>query len=110
MGRSCLYGLYPLIMAERPAKTRADPAGRNALIPLESQLGPCSTFPPADIEERLDYGDLPGIVLPSEEDRRPELRSYATVHLEEEIRREALVKEWGAFLNLLRMAAISHAA
>lgn len=27
------------------------------------------------------------------------LRSYVTAHLEEKIRREALVKDWGAFVN-----------
>jgi len=43
-------------------------------------------------------------VLLNEEDRGPILRSYVTVHLEEEIRREALVKDWGAFVNFLRLA------
>jgi predicted AAA+ superfamily ATPase len=53
----------------------------------------------------LAHGKLPGIVLLSEEDRQPVLRSYVTVHLEEEIRREALVRDWGAFVNFLRLAA-----
>ena len=33
------------------------------------------------------------------------LKSFVAVHLEEEIRREALVKDWGAFVNFLRLAA-----
>jgi diacylglycerol kinase len=31
---------------------------------------------------------------------------HAAIHLEEEIRREALVKEWSAFLRFLRLAAL----
>ena len=34
------------------------------------------------------------------------MRSYATIYLEEEIRREGYVKDWGAFLNFLKLAAI----
>ncbi len=33
------------------------------------------------------------------------LRSYVITHLEEEIRREALVKDWSAFLRFLQLAA-----
>lgn len=33
-------------------------------------------------------------------------RTYATIYLEEEIRREGYVKDWGAFLNFLKLAAM----
>ena len=33
------------------------------------------------------------------------LKAYAFVHLEEEIRREALVKDWGAFVRFMQLAA-----
>jgi predicted AAA+ superfamily ATPase len=62
-------------------------------------------FPSAGLVERLAYGDLPGIVLLPEADRADVLRGYAIAHLEEEIRREALVKDWGAFLRFLQLAA-----
>jgi predicted AAA+ superfamily ATPase len=62
-------------------------------------------FPVATIEERLAFGDLPGIVTAPVADRADLLRSYALVYLEEEIRREALVKDWGAFVRFLRLAA-----
>jgi hypothetical protein len=75
------------------------------LVPPGRRASLRSTFPPADLAERLAYGDLPGVVLLDEEDRAPILRSYVTAHLEEEIRREALVKDWGAFVNFLRLAA-----
>ena len=104
-GRAILYRLYPLILPERPPLgTDCSPTEHPLIRPTGG--GPLeSTFPPADIEERLAYGDLPGIVLLNEEDRKPVLRSFASVHLEEEIRREALVKDWGAFVNFLRLAA-----
>jgi len=57
------------------------------------------------LEERLAYGELPGIALMPEDDRGPILQSYAIAHLEEEIRKEALVGNWGAFVNFLRLAA-----
>jgi predicted AAA+ superfamily ATPase len=97
--------LFPLILAERPSKEPAYAARLDPMIPMAGRAELGSTFPPAGLEERLAYGELPGIVLLSEEDRRPVLRSYVTVHLEEEIRREALVRDWGAFVNFLRLAA-----
>jgi len=54
---------------------------------------------------RLAYGDLPGIFIADEKDRVDLLKTYAFVHLEEEIRREALVKDWGAFVRFLKLAA-----
>jgi predicted AAA+ superfamily ATPase len=39
------------------------------------------------------------------EDRAPLLKAFATAHLEEEIRREASVKEWGPFVRFLHLAA-----
>jgi predicted AAA+ superfamily ATPase len=104
-GRAILYRLYPLMLPERPSVGPDQPSAVKPLIPLAEEAALRSTFPPADIEERLAYGELPGIVLLSEEDRKLMLRSFASVHLEEEIRREALVKDWGAFVNFLRLAA-----
>ncbi|MFH1573598.1 MAG: AAA family ATPase [Acidobacteriota bacterium] len=104
-GRSILHRLFPLILPERPPMGHEHLSARSPLIPLESSPKLRSAFPPADLEERLAYGDLPGIVLLDEEDRRQVLRSFVAIHLEEEIRREALVKDWGAFVNFLRLAA-----
>lgn len=104
-GRAILYRLYPLMLPERPSAGSGQPSAVKPLIPLAGEAILRSTFPPADIEERLAYGELPGIVLLDEEDRKLMLRSFASVHLEEELRREALVKDWGAFVNFLRLAA-----
>jgi predicted AAA+ superfamily ATPase len=104
-GRAILYRLYPLMLPERPPAGPEQSSAAKPLIPLACEATLRSTFPPADIDERLAYGELPGIVLLNEEDRKLMLRSFASVHLEEELRREALVKDWGAFVNFLRLAA-----
>ncbi len=59
-------------------------------------------FPPADLETRLIYGELPGVVTAPKADRASILRAYAFVHLKEEMRREALVKDWAAFVTYAR--------
>ncbi len=101
-GRSLLHRLLPLVLAERPAPAGAFAA--SLVLPMPpTKAG--STFPAADLEERLAYGDLPGVVLLDEAERARILATFATVYLEEEIRREALVRDWGAFVNFLRLAA-----
>ncbi len=39
------------------------------------------------------------------DDKSHVLKSIAEIHLEEEIGREVLVKDWGTFVNFLRLAA-----
>ena len=99
-GRALLHRLMPLVLAERPAKP-----GAECLSPVVLQAAGKNRFPAADLIERLSYGELPGVVTLPEEDRADILQSYATIYLEEEIRREGLVKDWGAFVNFLRLAA-----
>jgi hypothetical protein len=102
-GRCMLHRLFPLILAERPAPSGHSAASLPALIDLPSIASQHALFPPADIEERLAFGELPGITLLNDEDRTllndedrsMVLKSFVAVHLEEEIRREALVKDWG---------------
>ena len=105
-GRSLYHKLHGLTLLERPAdmdpKTISPP-----LLPFQwsGNAPERSSFPEADLLTRLAYGELPGIVLAEERDRADLLETYALVHLEEEIRRESLVKDWGAFLRFLRFAA-----
>lgn len=101
-GRSLLHRLYPLMLAERPGPG-GFPQRLNLLPPVEWQP---SLAPQDDLLDRLAYGDLPGVLLASKTIREDLLRSYATIYLEEEIRREAYVKDWGAFLNFLKLAAM----
>jgi uncharacterized protein len=104
-GRCMMHRLFPLVLAERPPQSEEGSTPRRPLIPLPDDVELRSLFPPAGLEERLAYGELPGIVLLDCEDRQAVLRSYVTAHLEEEVRREALVRDWGAFVNFLRLAA-----
>lgn len=61
---------------------------------------------PANLEERLLYGALPGIVaVESLQDREVDLESYVTLYLEEEIRAEALVRNLASFARFVELAA-----
>lgn len=103
-GRSMQHRLYPLALAERPPPQPL-PAGAPSPLPFPPTGNNAKPFPAVDLMERLAYGELPGIVLMPESDRPDVLRSYVIAHLEEEIRREALVRDWGAFLRFLEFAA-----
>jgi predicted AAA+ superfamily ATPase len=106
-GRSFVHHLYPLTLAERPAAESAEPvAGSPLPLPWPRGSQHRNLFPAANLETRLTYGDLPGVVTAPRIDRSDILRAYAFVHLEEEMRREALVKDWGAFVRFLRFAAL----
>lgn len=103
-GRSLQHRMFPLLLAERPA-LEAPPPGVRSPLPFARAGAKAELFPSADLTERLAYGELPGIVLLPDEDRAEILRGYVIAHLEEEVRREALVKDWGAFLRFLQFAA-----
>lgn len=106
-GRSLLHHLYPLTLAEHPPKD--DKAAHEASplsFPWSDGKSPKQPFPAWDLLTRLAYGALPGIVTADKQDRSGLLKGYAFVHLEEEIRREALVKDWGAFVRFLQLAAV----
>ena len=63
-------------------------------------------FPAKDLEERLIYGSLPGILAVRDlSDREADLETYVTVYLEEEIRAEAAVRNLGNFARFLELAA-----
>ena len=105
-GRSFLHRLYPLTLAEHPPLSRP-PAHTVSPLPFPwPGTGPSEKrFTAWDLEPRLAYGALPGMVASEEQDRIELLRAFSHVHLEEEIRREALVRDWGAFVRFLQLAA-----
>jgi uncharacterized protein len=62
--------------------------------------------PAKDLNERLFYGSLPGILaVEKQADRETDLESYVTTYLEEEIRAEAAVRNLGDFARFLELAA-----
>lgn len=106
-GRSFLYHLYPLLVAERPfPETESLKWPVTSPLPLPAATGVKDPwFPPADLLERLTFGELPAIVVAPAAHRPEILRAYCLVYLEEELRREALVKNWAAFSRFLQLAA-----
>ncbi len=66
---------------------------------------PPGGFPRPRLERLLQLGSLPGILAEPRATAAATLETYAQVYLEEEIRREALVREIGPFVVFLRLAA-----
>lgn len=99
-GRSHLYRLCPLLLFER----QGNQAGKILPVKPADALEPL--FPSAGIEEILLYGNLPGVVLEPASSRALTLESYVELYLEEEIRREGLVRNIGAFQQFLELAAM----
>lgn len=63
-------------------------------------------FAAPDLNERLLYGSLPGILaVQGSGDREIDLESYVTTYLEEEVRAEAAVRNLGDFARFLELAA-----
>ena len=97
-GRAHLFHLSPLILPERQA------APEQRVFPVRA--APFTTgFSMPDLEDLLLFGSLPGVSLESRESRIRTLESYVDLYLEEEIRREALVRNVGAFQQFLELAA-----
>jgi predicted AAA+ superfamily ATPase len=106
-GRSFLHHLYPLLVAERPfPETESHKLPVTSPLPLPATTGVKEPwFPPADLTERLTFGELPAVVAAPAPHRPEILRAYCLVYLEEELRREALIKDWAAFARFLQLAA-----
>ena len=105
-GRSLLHHLFPLVLPERPAAGAAGtPGGGPRVLPLGGRIPVERPFPAVDLVERLGFGELPGIATAPRARRADLLRAYSFVYLEEELRREALVKDWAAFARFLQLAA-----
>lgn len=108
-GRSVYHHLHALTLHERPVAGALNEPGRIAA--LQNAHAPTGdTFPPVDLETRLAFGELPGIATAAKDDRAKLLSSYTQIYLEEEIRREALVRDWGAFARFLALAAAESGA
>lgn len=59
------------------------------------------------LNELLLFGSLPGVILnPDKQDRSEVLTTYVETYLEEEVRKEALVRQLDQFMRFLELAAI----
>ena len=115
-GRSIMHRLYPLINEEYDRETGPFREGFSPLALAQTQSHDSATqqkvslprFPERRLEDRLAFGDLPGIAaLDDVEVRREILKSYVAIHLEGEIRREASLRDLPAFLRFLKLAAVN---
>jgi predicted AAA+ superfamily ATPase len=105
-GRSFLHRLYPLVLCEQPLAIDLEP-DHPAIVPMRwPQEAHVHPFPAWSLEDRLAYGCLPGIVAARQADRAEILKAFAALHLEEEIRRETLIRNWGDFIRFLHYAAL----
>lgn len=112
-GRSIIHRLYPLTSLEyEPFAPIGYPAAlifekKSAIPPLQSDTNLSTPFPHRGLEDRLIFGDLPGIasaVIPMET-RRDILRTYTSAYIEEELHRETQIRNWSPFLRFLNLAA-----
>lgn len=95
-GRCHIYNLHPVIRLEEADFSSA----------WENRTGLATGFAPRDLRDRLVFGNLPGILQESKNTAEATLDAYVENYLEEEIRREALVRDMGAFSQFLRLAAV----
>jgi uncharacterized protein len=103
-GRALYHYLHPLLLGERPALETGPPS--DPIVVLKGRMDAGPAFPAAALVDRLAHGELPGIALAAARDRGGLLQAYAHVYLEEELRREGLIKDWAAFSRFLRLAAL----
>jgi predicted AAA+ superfamily ATPase len=99
-GRSHLFHLCPLILAERKASVVS------RVFPGPANMAFEGGFPGRGLDDILLFGNLPGVTQESAASRIRTLESYVELYLEEEIRREALVRNVGAFQQFLQLAAM----
>jgi hypothetical protein len=79
--------LHPLVQEEYEDDAWK-PKAESVLVPLAGlEEKPMPRFPRRTLENRLVFGDLPGIaILEDDSDRAEILSAYATAYLEEEMR------------------------
>lgn len=98
-GRAHVFDLLPLIASERVGRDGS------TFFPSDLADGAAAGFPTASLEQRLLFGDLPGIAAASRDARVATLTAYSDTYLQEEIRQEAVVRDVGAFAAFLQVAA-----
>lgn len=113
-GRSHAYRLHPVCgwEVENPRDTPALALPPPASGPREGtgkRHGPVPTparpFASQALARVLQFGSLPGIRAEASASAQATLAAYVELYLEEEIRREALVRDLGPFQVFLRLAA-----
>lgn len=107
-GRSHVYHLTPIVRWEQGARS-ADPLLCEPDWEHASDASDPSGPPPfgaQSLERTLLYGNLPGVMLEPDATAAATLSAYVETYLEEEIRREAAVRDVGSFGVFLKIAAL----
>jgi len=99
-GRVHQYHIFPVVLDERTLDRKS------TLLPLPLKRDWNPGFPPPVLEEMLLYGSLPGVIQETRNSRKATLEAYSEIYIEEEIRREALVRQIGPFARFLELAAL----
>lgn len=103
-GRSHVYRLSPVVAWETEGDLQPGwPWSRPEQPSATSDDAP--PFPAQGLDRLLVTGSLPGVRLEGPGAAALTLEAYVENHIEEEIRREALVRDLGAFSTFLRLAA-----
>jgi len=102
-GRSHVFRMFPVTRWEAEGPERIDWPGA-APPPGGTRMAPA--FPEQGLERTLLTGNLPGVRAEPRATAALTLAAYVENYLEEEIRREAVVKNLGAFSTFLRLAAL----
>jgi uncharacterized protein len=100
-GRSHVWFLSPVCAWET---ARAE----HEILPRVKRGASANRNPPFTahrLERLLRFGALPGVWRESSASAEATLSTYVSLYLEEEIRREALVRDLGPFIVFLRLAA-----
>lgn len=105
-GRSHVFRLYPVTLWEAEGPARMSWPGAEPSGALRGRSAGAKPFPAQTLERTLLLGNLPGIRTETREQAAATLAAYVENYLEEEIRREALVRDLGAFAEFLRLAAL----
>jgi hypothetical protein len=105
-GRSHVFHLHPVCRWEEDRSSVFDWPG--ALAPETAGRGRKAErpFPSRSLEDRLAFGGLPGVQLEPSDTARATLDAYVENYLEEEVRREALARDLGAFSTFVRLSAL----
>lgn len=102
-GRSHLYRIHPI--------TRWEEGGEDLEIiepghAMPRGMRPPPPFHPQPLSRSLLFGSLPGVRMESHAGATATLDAYVATYVEEEVRREALVRDLGPFQVFLRLAAL----
>lgn len=102
-GRSHLFRIHPI--------TRWEEGGEDLTIPEPGKAGArVQRAPPPfkaqELARHLLFGSLPGLRAESRASATATLDAYVATYVEEEVRREALVRDLGPFQVFLRLAAL----